>query len=226
MQLWAAENWINMYQKIPNPSGSDRKKYEYKKKRADKARLLLQSDAELWTLFIQTAKAGDSATEDHARIEQEMKRRGILNDESTRPEPLATESHSAQLAADKIRVAAREAYDQAFKATQAKGNPEQVCYENGLTHVLFSRLQACPGAPPMSDEVIEVIVREWTPFKKLAPQEGMNVIIEYVVWREYPKLANEKLISDAMRGFISSLAPNILQNLKQSSYPWAKFLSS
>lgn len=226
MQLWYAEKWINTYQTIPNPSESDRNKYEYTKKRADRARFLLQSDAELWTLFFQAAKAGDSGTEDCVRIEQEMKRRGILNDESTSPGPAATESHSAQLAANQIRAAAREAYDQAFKATQAKGKPEQVCYENGLTNVLFSRLQACPGAPPMSDEIIKVIVMEATPFRILTPQEGMNVIVEYVVWREYPNLANEHLISDAVHRYIPTLAPDLLQYVKEAPYPWVKFLSS
>ena len=164
------------------------------------------------------------AVEKMSTLMNEMKRRGLLGDDAIPSRQPAADSHPVQLAANRLRIAARDAYERAFTLKQAEGRPERVCYTIALTNVLYSRLQASPGAPPASDAVTEVILMECAPFKDLTPQEGMIAIVEYVVWREYPSLANENLISSAVRKMKPTLTPDLAKVFRNAPFPWVKFL--
>ena len=100
-----------------------------------------------------------------------------------------------------------------------------MCHPLALSAALYSRLHGFPDAPPISDEVTEVILIECAPFKELTTEEGMAAIVEYVVWREYRNLAKEDLISGAVRRMIATLTPDVVQSLKAAPFPWVWFLS-
>jgi hypothetical protein len=97
-----------------------------------------------------------------------------------------------------------------------------------LTTALLRRLQSEPGAPEISEELINTLNFETIPFNSLQPEEGKDAICEYIVWREYPSLANVSLIQNAIdllkeRGFID----DVLKDTNKESLdwlPWAKLL--
>ena len=183
-----------------------------------------KTDDQLLQSYRFAIKGGDLASDDRKIIEEEMKRRGLLSDELLPLKSPSQESHFVQLAANRIRTAAQAAYDETFQQAQAQRKSEQVCHEVALMNVLVSRLQNSTGAPPLTEEVLKLVAIEMVPFRDLSPADGKSAIVEYVVWREHPKLANEKLISNAVQKLESTLPADLFQSLDGAPFPWTKFL--
>lgn len=183
-----------------------------------------KTDAQLLQSHRLAMKGGQYTSADRNRIEEEMRTRGLLNDGPILARPVADEPYLVQLAATRIRTAAQKAYEDVFLRARDQGKTEEVCHEVAVIQVLVSRIQNAVADVHVSEELIKMIAIESSPFNDLPLDEGKTAIIEYAVWREYPTLANENLISNAVQKYKSDLKRIFLQSLDGAPFPWVKFL--
>ncbi|TCK16976.1 hypothetical protein DFR30_0196 [Thiogranum longum] len=184
-----------------------------------------KTDDQLWSLYLRSMKSGDIGAADREKIEAELRKRGVLDDEGSKARPRSAETHPNQLKAAKLREAARKAYDEGWKMGQSKWTgDEKKCHQHALTTVLLRRIQAESGAPEISTELINTLNIETIPFNALTPDAGKDAICEYVVWREYPDLANVNVVQNAVnvireKGFVEDL----LDGGKKKSLKWLQW---
>lgn len=138
--------------------------------------------------------------------------------------PAPAESHLHQLAATKLRAAAEKAYEATFFKGKAQGKSETVCHEVSVMNVLVSQYREALGDENISQDQLKMIAIEATPFMKLLHIDGKISAIEYAVWKAYPTLANENLISSAVKRMKSNLASELLASLDGAPFPWVRFL--
>lgn len=155
-------------------------------------------------------------------IEEEMKKHGLLSVDESLPENVSDESRVTQVKATELRSFARYAYDEGWEMGESNWpGDESKIRQHSLTTVLLRRLQAEPDAPSVSQELIETLNFEAIPFAKLPAEDAKDAICEYIVWREYPVLANEQLIQkviDALKakGFVE----DVLKGADKESLSW------
>lgn len=180
-----------------------------------------KTDSQLMLMHRQALKSGRMGEQDRLKIEAEMHRRGIL-DGAGNMQTRQGGDHLIQLRATNIRIGAHRVYREGWDRAKAQNKSDRICHETGLTAVLLHRLQEEPDCPPLSEEIIELIMLEQMPFNIMAYEEGMEAMVEYVVWREYPGLANEGVIKGAVEALRNDGGGDYKDCL--NCVPWTKFL--
>lgn len=181
-----------------------------------------KTDDQLRFLHERSLHSGNFGASDREKIREEMKKRGLLDDSESESRDVPNKSHTTQVQATKLRKLAREAYDEGCEMAETNWpGDESKIHQHALTTVLLRRLQAEPDAPAVSQELVESLNFETIPFAKLPPAEAKDAVSEYIVWREYPALANEQLIQKVIdtlkaQGFVE----DVLKGASKESLSW------
>ena len=155
-----------------------------------------KTDDQLLSLY-RIASKGSSR--DIPVIEAELKKRGLLSDESTLARPSSHAPHLVQLQATQLRNNALHWYEDGWKIANSKWPDDQSSlHQHALVTVLFNNLQRGRDALPISEHLIGALSAESLPFRALERDAGKAAIAEYVVWCQFPDLANLSIIHDAL----------------------------
>lgn len=188
-----------------------------------------KTDAQLNFLYQRSLKSGKYGAADREKIEIEMKKRGLLGGNDNPARTLSTEPHMIQLNASQLRESARKAYDEGWKMGEGKwSEKDRKRHQHALTNVLLRRMQKEPGAPAISESLLNGLGFEAIPFIALTPDAGKVAICEYIVWREHPDLANTGIIQNAIddlksQGFVDDVLKGSDKE-KLESISWSKLL--
>jgi len=186
-----------------------------------------KTDSQLKLLHSRAIKAGNYGKNDLLRIEGEMRKRGLLADSGVIDSSTPDEAYLVQLHANQLRSSARAAYREGWKKAEAQGKGERICHECGLTETLIQRLQSEPDCPPLDEGVVGALMFEQMPFNIMGYEEGKDAMAEYMVWREFPMLANEGVIQSAIESIRKDGLDEILAGVSEESLSWvawSKFL--
>lgn len=188
-----------------------------------------KTNDQLRYLYGRSLSSGAIGSRDRAALEDEMRRRGLLGDSSQPATASAPQSHLDQLKANILRQEALGAYEEGWRMAQDKWADDPLkCHRHALTNVLLRRLQKEADAPPISTELIDTLNFEAIPFSNLPQLQGKDSIAEYIVWREFPSLANRTPIDAAIeqlkaKGFVTDvLKDNGVESI--SWVPWSRLL--
>jgi hypothetical protein len=188
-----------------------------------------KTNDQLRYLYGRSLNAGSAGSRDRAALEDEMRRRGLLGDSSRSATASEPQSHLDQLKANILRQDALSAYDEGWTMAQDKWSNDPIKrHRHALTNVLLRRIQKEADAPPVTTELIETLNFEAIPFGNLPQKEGKDSIAEYMVWREFPSLANGTPIEFAIeqlkaKGFMTDvLKDNGVESI--AWVPWSRLL--
>ena len=171
-----------------------------------------------------------NAIQGMSRLTDEMKARGLLGSGTAPSRDPSVEPYFDQISAANLRQSARTSYEEGWKLAENKwANDQHMKHQVALTAVLLRRLQAEPGGPEVSEELMDMLSFEAIPFNNLQPEQGKSAICEYIVWRENPNLANIEIIQNAVDvlkepgGFVDQVLKGKKESLPKW-VPWAPLL--
>ena len=188
-----------------------------------------KTDDQLRLLYGKHLRSGGLREQELDSIESEMRRRGLLSNSDSPARPLTNESHISQLQANRLRQEALKSYREGWEMAAGKWESEPLKrHRHALANVLLRRLQQEQSALQIDEQIIETLNFEAMPFGNIDFENGKDAIAEYMVWREYPDLANREPILRAIenlksKGFISEvLGDGGAESI--GWVPWSKLL--
>ena len=131
--------------------------------------------------------------------------------------------------AERLRSAARAAYEMGWDKAEVGGKALGKCHETALVNVLYERWRVEPSAPPANEVTFQAFVLESLPFNVLPIRQGRTAMVEYMVWREFPEDADTAVIGPAVQQAVGRLqtdsGPDVAARLKSTPMPWTEFIA-
>jgi hypothetical protein len=100
--------------------------------------------------------------------------------------------------AKQARELAIVAYEEGFEHAENLGHPKSTCHQVAVVNVL-KKLYTLGQTSIHSDELIQHIQLEVTPFNAIEISDGREGIIEYFVWLTFPDDANVERLMEILR---------------------------
>lgn len=153
----------------------------------------------------------------------EMEKRGLLGGLGDSARDPSGIPHITQVLAMRLRNAVRDSYDASWKAAEKEWPDDKRRHQHALTLVLLGHLQKELGVSSVSGEIIDMISFETIPFNLLDREAGKNAVVEYLVWKTYPDLANVAIVRDAISNARKNGLDDVLKNINDEKLGWLRW---
>lgn len=159
------------------------------------------------------------ASKELRAVEEELERRNSATKQGIE----AAIQNATTGMADDIRLAAKRAYERGWQKAEAQGKDKRKCSETALVSALLDRMDAAP-----TQEAVEAAMLEILPFNVLPSEAGRDALVEYIVWRDYPQLADAEKVRTGIHSAAEKMkadgADEFLADLRSLPFAWTKLL--